>query len=70
MEKSSDCSVTHCTVYNDGLIRATGQGNRKYVSNVNGSLFLHRIVLIESVEVEVTQHIHPGERGRKSNCIL
>lgn len=49
----------------EGLVFSWGKGHAENVSDLNWSLLPHLVVLTEPVEVEVTEHIHPGgEKGR------
>ena len=52
-------STTYCAMDDNCLVGTIGERHPQNITNVNWSLLLHRVVVIETIQVEVTEHIHP-----------
>ena len=57
-------------MYDNGLVCSVGEGDPQNITNINGSFLLHGIVLVETIEMKITEYIDPKEMRESSAGIL
>ena len=48
---------THCTMDDEGLVVAGGDGETEDLSQLDGTLLPHRVATVKAVEMEVTEDV-------------